>query len=370
MRLILTLYCFFFASILFAQRSVTNINKEWQFTKDKQGKWEPVSLPHTWNVDDVMDDVPGYYRGVGWYKRNLFIEKKYKGKQLCLLFEGANQVAEVFINGKKAGAHLGGYAAFYVPISSLINYDRDNELLVKVDNSHNQDIPPLSADFTFYGGIYRDAWLVAVEPLHFSYANNTSGVFISTPSVTATSATVQVKATITNDGVGARKIKLNSIVKNRTNKIVASVSQLITIDGGTEKTISQPLISVKNPQLWSPESPYLYNITTEIRDAATGKLLDALTNPLGFRWFHFDAAKGFFLNGKPCKLVGTSRHQDYKGMGNAVPDSLAVKDIVLLKKMGGNFLRVAHYPQDASVLAACDSLGILTSVEIPIVNEI
>ncbi len=375
MKFILYLYSLLLAGFLYAQpspRTITNINHEWLFTKEnktgQQVKWETVHLPHTWNTDDVMDDVPGYYRGVGLYKRKLIADKKLKGKQFYLLFEGANQVAEVFINGIKAGEHTGGYSAFTVCITDLISFEKENEVLVKVDNSFNQDIPPLTADFTFYGGIYRDVWLQAVDAVHFSLNDN--GLYINTPSVSTKNATVQVKATISNKELSSKKIRIKTVIKNKEGKTVAAVSQLVVIKPGTVWSVPQPLINIKNPELWSPESPYLYTITSEIRETATGKLVDVVTNPLGLRWFHFDAAKGFFLNGKSFKLVGTSRHQDYKGLGNALPDDLAIQDIVLLKKMGGNFLRIAHYPQDPSVLAACDSLGILTSVEIPVVNEI
>jgi beta-galactosidase len=373
LKFILSLYGLLLTAFLYAQpaRTITNINHDWLFTKENkttQAKWEPVRLPHTWNTHDVMDDVPGYYRGVGLYKRKLNINRKLKGKQLFLLFEGANQFAEVFINGKKAGQHTGGYSAFTVAITDLINFEKENELLVKVDNSFNQDIPPLSADFTFYGGLYRDVWLKVVDAVHFSA--NENGQYIHTPTVNAKNATVEVKTVINNKERNSKKIKINTVVRNKTGTVVGSISQQVLIESGAVHSFRQPIINIKNPQLWSPESPYLYSVTSEIKDAATGKRLDIVTNKLGFRWFEFHAEKGFSLNGKSYKLVGTSRHQDYKGLGNAVPDKLAIEDILLLKKMGGNFLRIAHYPQDPSVLAACDSLGILTSVEIPVVNEI
>ncbi len=378
MKFILSLYVLLLSGILVAQpaaRTVISMNNDWQFTKENKTqqllKWEAVHLPHTWNADDVMDDVPGYYRGVGLYKRTLSLDKKFKGKQLYLLFEGANQVAELYINGVKAGEHVGGYSAFSFCITNLVNFDKENEVLVKIDNSFNQDIPPLSADFTFYGGIYRDVWLQAVDAVHFSMEDCAgNGIYISTPSVNAKNATVLVKASVSNKELTSKKIRISTVVRNKAGKIVGSGFQQEVIEPGVTRSVRHSFIKINEPQLWSPESPCLYSATSEIKDAVTGKLLDSVTNPLGFRWFHFDADNGFFLNGKPYKLVGTSRHQDYKGLGNALPDSLAVQDIRLIKKMGGNFLRIAHYPQDPSVIAACDSLGILTSVEIPVVNEI
>ncbi|NCU04633.1 MAG: glycoside hydrolase family 2, partial [Chitinophagaceae bacterium] len=375
MKFILSLYGLMLTGFLYAQPgagTTVNLNKNWLFTKETKTttvKWEPVQLPHTWNTDDVMDDVPGYYRGAGLYKRKLFIDKKRKGKQIYLLFEGANQLAEVFINGKKAGEHTGGYSAFSVAITNYVEYGKENELLVKVDNSFNQDIPPLSADFTFYGGIYRDVWMKVVDAVHFSMNDHaTTGVYISTPTVNVKLAQVHVRSLLANESKTERKIRISTIIKNRSGQNVSTASQLHTLQPGITTEVQQTSISIKQPLLWSPESPYLYTVVSEIKDAVTGAILDVVKHPLGLRWFHFDAEKGFFLNGKSYKLVGTSRHQDFKDIGNAVPDELAVKDILLLKKMGGNFLRVAHYPQDPAVLAACDSLGILASVEIPVVN--
>lgn len=355
-----------------APRLVQKIDDNWQFAKENNtASWQTVSLPHTWNIADVMDDEPGYYRGVGIYKRSLHIPAELKGKQLFLFFEGANQVTEVIVNGKPAGKHTGGYAAFYIPISGYINAGAENEIAVKVDNSYNAAVPPLSADFTFFGGAYRDVYLVATNAVHFSTNNYGShSVQISTPLVNEKSATVSVKTKIANENKVARKIVVAATIKDAKGKTVATTTAKLSTAANSDQFFTLPLIKLKEPELWSPGRPCLYDVITELKDASTGELLDVIKSPLGFRWFHFDAAKGFFLNGKPCKLVGTSRHQDYKDKGNALPDSLAVRDVELLKEMGGNFLRVAHYPQDPSVLEACDRLGILASVEIPVVNEI
>ena len=370
----------FVAGLVNAQRVVLPLNDDWQFTKDnyvvnagdnKTIKWQQVTLPHTWNIDDVMDDVPGYYRGVAWYRKKLPVDKTLRGKELYLFFEGVNQEAIVFINGKKAGDHSGGYTAFTIEVTSFIDWDKENELLVKVDNSYNQDIPPLSADFTFYGGIYRNVSLIAVDPVHFSFDDHGSkAVFISTPIVNNKMATVTIRCAVSNKNAESKKIRINTAIYDAKGKKTAEIFNKIVLEGDANKNIEQVIKTVRRPRLWSPNDPYLYKVITKIVNEATGQVLDEMINPLGFRWFHFDAASGFFLNGNPLKLIGTSRHQDYKGLGNAVPARLARKDVELIKEMGGNFLRVAHYPQDASVLQACDEFGILASVEIPVVNEI
>ena len=384
MKFILSLYFLFSVAFVSAQqdaRVVTSINDDWEFTRDpnnsgqsmpgKNLKWEKVSLPHTWNTDDVMDDTPGYYRGTSWYRKKLVSGKGWEARANYLYFEGANQVTEVYINGRKAGDHAGGYAGFCIPATGLLAAGKENELLIKVDNRYDPNLPPLTADFTFYGGIYRDLWMINLDPVHFSCKDYGSrGIYIRTPQVNEKKATVEVRTLISNSGIVSKKINVRCSIRNSSGIVIASSTSTTVIEPGKEQLIQSASIQVKQPHLWSPDSPYLYSVLSEIRDAATGRLLDRVAEPLGFRWFHFDAAKGFFLNGKPCKLVGTSRHQDYKNMGNAVPNQLAVQDMLWLKKMGGNFLRVAHYPQDPVVMRACDSLGILASVEIPLINEI
>jgi beta-galactosidase len=376
---------FLLAATGFAQaqsrvRTVISINDYWQFHKGKlpedtlQDKWQMVQVPHTWNAQDVMDDAPGYYRGVGWYRKRIAVNPSFRDRDVALYFEGAGQEAEVFINGKKAGSHKGGYTGFFIPASAYLQFDgKDNinEVLVKVDNSYNENLPPLSADFTFYGGLYRDVYLVAADPVHFSFdAKGSQSVFVTTPSVTADKAEIEVRGDVSNKGNTARKLSITTVLKDKKGNQVSLQQAKYTLDAGKETSFSQRMPPVRQPHLWSPEDPFLYTLYISIVDAGTGKMLDELTQPVGFRWFSFDGATGFHLNGKPYKLVGASRHQDYKGLGNAVPDELARKDMQHLKKMGGNFLRVAHYPQDPSILAACDELGILASVEIPLVNEI
>lgn len=331
--------------------------------------WEQVAIPHSWNKYDVNDDQPGYYRGDGWYTRTLVLPDSWKNKEIYLDFEGANQQTTVYLNGKKIASHTGGYTGFHVNISKYADFNSgSNELSVKVNNAFNADVPPLSADFTFFGGLYRDVHLTALEKIHFSMDDHGSkGIFVSTPEVTAAKASVKLRGSISNHSGKAEKLLINCTL-NYKGKLIAIQNKTVT--AGLETTFEINLPEISRPELWSPDSPSLYTVTTTIKHASDGVVLDQLTTPLGFRWFKFDADKGFFLNGKALKLIGASRHQDYKDMANAVPDQLAVRDVELLKEMGGNFLRVAHYPQDQSVLEACNRLGILCSVEIPVVNAI
>ncbi|OUJ70558.1 glycoside hydrolase family 2 TIM barrel-domain containing protein [Hymenobacter crusticola] len=368
------------------QRVKQSVNANWLFRRDDgtdytktpttpaQG-WEKISLPHTWNATDVMDDEPGYYRGLGWYKKALYVPANWQKRSVYLYFEGANQETEVYVNGQLAGRHTGGYTAFSFPVSKLLKFSNEgtaaNEVTVKVNNRHNPDIPPLSADFTFYGGLYRDVYLLAADPVHFDLDNNaSSGVFITTPNVSAETADVVVNGAVTNDAATSRKLAVLTQVLDREGHTVAQQRTKLSVGAGQKLAFKQTFGKLRQPHLWSPDDPYLYRVISRIEEGNGSKPLDEVTNPLGLRWFRFDADKGFFLNGKPLKLIGTNRHQDFPGLGNALPNALHERDVQLIKQMGGNFLRISHYPQDPTVLHACDRLGILTSVEIPVVNAI
>ncbi|MFD1628772.1 glycoside hydrolase family 2 TIM barrel-domain containing protein [Pseudopedobacter beijingensis] len=367
-----------------AQRISQTINSNWSFYKgdikdintiNPEIKWEAVNIPHTWNSQDVTDDEPDYYRGPGWYKRKVFIPHEWQHKDVYLFFEGAAQVTNAFVNGKPLGSHIGSYTFFSFPVSKYLKFDNkensENEILIKVDNSHNEDIPPLSADFTFFGGLYRDVHLIAVNKVRFDMDNNaSSGIFITTPKVTAQTAEVNIKGAFVNNTLADKSLIVSHQILDHLGIKKYEISHKYKAAKGRKIDFSSDIKNIDKPNLWSTETPYLYRVISTIKDNNTGEIMDQITNPLGFRWFNFDAEKGFFLNGKPVKLIGASRHQDYKDRGNALTDALHIRDVELIKEMGGNFLRIAHYPQDPAVLQACDRLGILTSVETPIVNRI
>lgn len=362
-----------------ARRITYTINDNWRFSPNDNPNsekrdspvegWDSVNLPHTWNAKDAFDDAPGYRRGASWYRREIRLAANLKNRRIFLYFEGANQIADVYVNEKFVGRHIGGYTAFSFDVTDFVKYGEANLLAVKVDNSFNADVPPLTADFNFYGGIYRDVWLIATDDVHFKVTDYaSSGVQITTPQVSETNASVKIRGTIVNSSDQPRNLQIiNSIVDARGLRNAESASTLI-MSPKSEATVEAAFNSIANPKLWSPENPYLYSVKTVIKE--NGEILDDITNPLGFRWFDFDGEKGFSLNGKPVKLRGTNRHQDYAGLGNAVPDSIHVRDMELMKEAGYNFVRLAHYPQDPAILRAADRLGILIWEEIPLVNYI
>lgn len=343
-----------------------SINDCWTFWKEGDAVKETVSFPHTWNSEDAVDDVPGYYRGTGWYEKTIRINDDLSGKKVFVRFDGADQVVDLYINGSHAGNHKGGYTAFVFDISNLIHAG-DNSFKVKVDNAHNEGIPPLGADFTFFGGIYRNVSLVFVPENHISVEHfASSGVYITTPEVSSDKASVQI---VTHLSIcrPEKKLYLEHIIIDPKGKPVATVRKLVCKPTGN--IVVDAATEVPNPQFWDVDSPGLYSAETRLLNKK-GEVIDSKRSTFGIRTFRFDPDKGFFLNGRHLKLIGTNRHQDYLGKGNALTDEMHLHDIRLLKDMGGNFLRISHYPQDQLISEECDRLGILTCMEIPVVNRI
>ncbi|HEX9106335.1 MAG TPA: glycoside hydrolase family 2 TIM barrel-domain containing protein, partial [Longimicrobiales bacterium] len=334
------------------------------------GAWTPVELPHTWNAQDALMKSAPYRRGLGWYRRTLVVPAAAQGKRLFLFFEGANQVADVWVNGREAGHHVGGYTAFAMDVSALVNAGGPAVVAVRVDNSHNPDVPPLSADFNFYGGIYRDVWLVATEPVRFAVTDHAGpGVFVDARQLEAGEhAVARVRGTVTNDGDAARRLRVTSRILDAAGNVAATLSSEVRIVAHGSAAFAQASVPLRQPHLWSPDDPYLYTVRTEIREGE--RVLDRIDTPFGFRWYSYDAQKGFFLNGRPLQLHGTNRHQDMRGLGNALPDALHRRDIRLIKETGFNFLRLAHYPQDPALLDEADRVGLILWEEIPVVNTI
>lgn len=376
--------CLFFSWSLHAQtvldgRVSVDFSSNWKFRKDDDSldriakqKQQTVNLPHSWNIADVMDDTPGYYRGATQYQNTLRWKTTWQNKRIVLHVGAANQEALILVNGKEVKAHRGGYTAFNADITDYLhrNENARNTIAIQVNNRFNQDIAPLSGDFTFFGGIYRKVSLLLLDQIHFADPEyGSSGLRVNAKIDSRENATINLDAAIQNASTLQQAVLIETTLVDAEGMTVKKVQRKEKLKPHSHSNFQLNMVQIEQPKLWSPELPYLYRLITRIYDSK-GRQLDRLDNSVGFRWFSFDPQKGFFLNGKPLKLIGASRHQDFKGMGNAVPDSLQVQDLVKLKAMGGNFLRVVHYPQDPAVLKACDSLGLLASVEIPLVNEI
>lgn len=353
----------------FSQQTI--FNSGWQFTLDSsKSNWQTVNIPHTWNKDDAFDDKKGYHRGIGWYQKNVFISSQQKDLIHYLKFNGVNQDAEVYINGTLLGSHQGGYTAFNFNVTPFLNYDSYNLIELKVDNSHNENIPPLDADFTFYGGIYRDVEWITVPKQHISLADFASdGFYIDYYHVSNEKAGVEVTVLVDNFDSVTTSNEITVILSDAENKVLLTEKQKVNVDKNGSKTLKMKLPEINTPRLWSPEDPYLYRLNITLSNKSN-EILDEKSHSIGFRWVSVDAQKGLYLNGNPYKMIGVNRHQDFEGYGNAVPMYLQERDIHLIKDMGANVIRFAHYPHSRELYQLCDELGLLVWSEIPIVNKV
>lgn len=360
---------------LSAQREMKTFNDGWRFVRQDMkdayksvyddSSWSKISIPHSWNSDAYVNK--NYYRGTAWYRKTFNLPSSEKGRQLFLRFEGVNQVASIYINGRLVGEHKGGYTSFTFNITPFCHFGKENTIAVKADNTLT-DVPPVSGDFTIFGGIYRDVWLISVAKQHIDLSNfGSDGIFIDTDNVSENTATYSIRGSVVNNAATKTTVKITQTVRNPQNIIIKTLEQKLTLDANQKKDFQQGA-SLDKPLLWTPESPYLYTVETTVSNAKTDEILDIVSSPLAFRWYKFDGEKGFFLNGKPYKLNGICRHQDQMPLANALSDEAHRRDMKLIKEMGANFIRISHYPQDKAIIEQCDKLGLLVWEEIPIID--
>lgn len=334
--------------------------------------WETVNLPHTWNDKDVIDEQRGYRRGISWYRKKLLVPSEGQNKKITLRFDGVGSKATVYLNGRPLKTHLGAYTAFTVDITDVCKVGQENTLAVKVDNSASlgEILPPVSGDFSVFGGIYRRVFLQLTEKIHFVTEPYASvPVKIQTPEVSASEASINLLAHLENEFTDTKNVQVVISLCDEENRIVKEKCLEMKLHPGKEYPLSVSFGKIENPHLWSPDTPYLYTLKVVVRDAKNRDIYQEVITPFGFRWFSVDKT-GFYLNGKYIKLRGAARHQDYAGIGTAIPVEMNRNDMKLLKDMGANFVRISHYPQDAEVYRACDELGLIAWSEICIVNEV
>ena len=329
-------------------RSTTKLMKNWQFT-GPDGKTAAVNLPHTWNNIDGQDGGNDYWRGTCTYTTQ-FAAPAYDAEtqQVWLQFEGVNASARVTLNGQEVMRHDGGYSTFRAEVTGLLA--EENELTVAVDNSKNDRVYPQKADFTFYGGIYRDVSLLVVSKNHIALDYlGSCGVQI-TPTVNGANADITVKTRIEGEG----EIEFSILD--------AAGAEVLTGKG------SDAAVTLAHPHLWDGvRDPYLY--TCAVRLVLNGAVQDEVRQRFGVRSFHVDPQKGFFLNGRAYPLHGVSRHQDRKGLGNAITREMHDEDMQLIKELGANTIRLAHYQHDQYFYDLCDEAGMVVWAEIPYISE-
>jgi beta-galactosidase len=338
-----------------------NINRDWQFTfgaetddflglDSQNAKWENVGLPHTFSLPYFRSE--SFYEGYGWYQKTLQIDQSWLNQNISLEFDGVFQVAEVYVNGTKVGEHRGGYTGFIVDISKVAKVG-ENLLAVRVNNIWDAQLAPRAGEHVFSGGIYRDVYLTVTNPLHVAW----NGTFVSTPTVSKEKATVSVKTEIQNSNTKSCDFTLQTIIVDNAGNEIAEMNSNHSVEANNQLACNQTSAEISNPNLWSPETPYLYRVKTYIYQNET--LVDNYESTLGFRWMEWTADKGFFLNGKHLYLEGVNVHQDHAGWGDAVTKAGIYRDLKLMKDAGFKLIRGSHYPHHPYFTEVCDELGLM-----------
>ena len=331
-------------------RKILNFNAGWYFARTAQvpetlpGDWEAVTLPHTWNAADGQDGGNDYWRGAAMYAKSFPRPELNEGEQVWLEFLGAAMTAEVYLNGKKLARHEGGYSTFRVDVTGALR--EENLLCVAVDNGDNDRVYPQKADFTFYGGLYRGVNLIVVPAVHFELG------YCGTPGI-------KVTPLVSDDLKTARVV-----VETWQN----GGSVTFTVGGQTKTAPSenghaQAEFTIENVRLWDGvDDPYLYTATASLDSG------DRVSARFGCRRFEIDPQKGFLLNGRNYPLRGVSRHQDLKGLGNALTPAEHREDMEIIKEIGANTVRLAHYQHAQAFYDLCDEYGIIVWAEIPYIT--
>lgn len=344
-------------------RKVLNINRKWAFTKEWSDipsevpkNWNFVNLPHTWNAIDGQDGENDYYRGKCLYVRSLEKEDLPEADRYYIEFRGANSSAELYVDGNKIASHDGGYSTWRADITDYLK-NPVSIIAVVVDNSANETVYPQMADFTFYGGLYRDVNIIAVSESHFDLDYYGGPGIMVTPQISGNNASVQVRVFLSNAGGGE---ELEFVVKDALSNVVATKTQ--------SASLTEAQIDIENVVLWhGKKNPYLY--TVEVLLKREDKILDNVSTRFGCRTFEIDPERGFILNGEEYPLRGVSRHQDRWGIGNALLPEHHREDIELICELGATTIRLAHYQHDQYFYDLCDEKGLVIWAEIPYISK-
>lgn len=365
-------------------RTVYSMNPAWRMYKghlegaeqpdfnDKE--WDLVSLPD--GIEYVPSEASGCvnYQGEVWYRKHFTPEETWKGKQLFLHFEAIMGKAKVWINGTLVNEHYGGFLPVIANVTEYLNYEEDNVIAVWADNSNDPSYPPGKPqdmlDFTYSGGIYRDCWMIVHNNVFITdpnYENETAGggLFVSFGHISQSQAEIRLDAHVRNSSNTYFSGKIEYQLFDKDNRRVCQASKAFSVSKGKARNTSLT-IKVEKPELWEPDSPYLYQLHVLLKDKS-GHIVDGYRRRIGIRSIEFKGKDGFWLNGKPYPypLIGANRHQDFAIIGNALSNSLHWRDAKKLRDAGLRVIRNAHYPQDPAFMDACDELGLFVIVNTP-----
>lgn len=365
-------------------RTVYSMNPAWRMYKghlegaeqpdfnDKE--WDLVSLPD--GIEYVPSEASGCvnYQGEVWYRKHFTPEETWKGKQLFLHFEAIMGKAKVWINGTLVNEHYGGFLPVIANVTEYLNYEEDNVIAVWADNSNDPSYPPGKPqdmlDFTYSGGIYRDCWMIVHNNVFITdpnYENETAGggLFVSFGHISQSQAEIRLDAHVRNSSNTYFSGKIEYQLFDKDNRRVCQASKAFSVSKGKARNTSLT-IKVEKPELWEPDSPYLYQLHVLLKDKS-GHIVDGYRKRIGIRSIEFKGKDGFWLNGKPYPypLIGANRHQDFAIIGNALSNSLHWRDAKKLRDAGLRVIRNAHYPQDPAFMDACDELGLFVIVNTP-----
>ena len=365
-------------------RTVYSMNPAWRMYKghlegaeqpdfnDKE--WDLVSLPD--GIEYVPSEASGCvnYQGEVWYRKHFTPEETWKGKQLFLHFEAIMGKAKVWINGTLVNEHYGGFLPVIANVTEYLNYEEDNVIAVWADNSNDPSYPPGKPqdmlDFTYSGGIYRDCWMIVHNNVFITdpnYENETAGggLFVSFGHISQSQAEIRLDVHVRNSSNTYFSGKIEYQLFDKDNRRVCQASKTFSVSKGKARNTSLT-IKVEKPELWEPDSPYLYQLHVLLKDKS-GHIVDGYRKRIGIRSIEFKGKDGFWLNGKPYPypLIGANRHQDFAIIGNALSNSLHWRDAKKLRDAGLRVIRNAHYPQDPAFMDACDELGLFVIVNTP-----
>ena len=352
-----------------------NFNDDWLFIRIEDGTiddrfyhpefddsgWEQVSIPHTPRLEPLL--VNDQWQGTCWYRKNFKLPPELKQRKLYLHFEGAMNVADVWINGIHKIKHQGGYLPFVIEFSDEADWEGGNQLVVRLDNSDNPTTGPKALeilDFSTYGGIYRNVWLVSKAPLHitdpvFADKEASGGVFVTYPSVSKTSATVAVNTHVINESSRNEAFNITQHLYKGEQLIQMTTGEQLLLSPGEDAAFLHELV-VEEPELWSPSHPHLYLLRTTVMQG--DKIIDQETTRIGIKSMTF-RDQAFFLNGEQLFLRGVNRHQEYPFVGYALSDNAQYRDAKKIKDAGFDYVRLSHYPHSDAFMDACDELGIM-----------